>query len=499
MKQVLILHTLIVILALPVVAQENNIFHDRSYWRSNPVLEDVKEKVAEGNDPIQMTSANFDAPSYAMLEETSFEVLRYLIDLQVDPANKSTHDGRNYLMWAAYGGHIDAVKYLIEIGSDIHLVDEHGYSVIPFVATTGGDSQDMYDLLIENGADIKATNRSGANALLLVVKHLSDDLSILDYLQGKGLSLESIDYEGNGLFNYAAITGNQMLMNKAIAWGLPYKEPNKIGGNAMMFASQGYRGSVNELAVFQYLEDLEVPANVLTKEGKTPLHNLAYRAKDLAVFEFFTSRGVDINQADDEGNTLLLNATRGRNMDIVKEFLKEVNDINHQNMDGYSALTYAIRTRQVELVNELVANGAKSDIIDKEGNNLAGHLFSSFSKSNQSAFAALLSTLQGLGVSFVSPQADGNSLVHIAVDKESPYLLEQALALEADLNRKNDNGLTPLHFAVMKAKSPDMVELLIAKGADRNIKTDFDESLYDLAIENELLKQSGFNLESLRK
>ena len=53
-----------------------------------------------------------------------------------------------------------------------------------------------------------------------------------------------------------------------------------------------------------------------------------------------------------------------------------------------------------------------------------------------------------------------------------------------------NDGLTPLHLAAMKAKDVKLLQLLISKGADKKILTDFNESAFDLAKENELLSKS---------
>ena len=66
------------------------------------------------------------------------------------------------------------------------------------------------------------------------------------------------------------------------------------------------------------------------------------------------------------------------------------------------------------------------------------------------------------------------------------------------VNQKNDEGLTPLHIAAMKAKDTDILKFLIAQGADKALKTEFDESVYDLAKENELLQKQNVELNFLQ-
>ena len=480
-------------------AQQTNILLDRAFWRSAPTVAEVQAKVAEGHDPLAMTSAAFDAVTYAMLEHAPYATVIYLLSLHDDPAHKITHDGRNYLMWAAYAGELELARDLIDMGSDIKMYDDHGYNVVAFCATTGQDDPAIYDLLLEHGADVKATNRAGANSLLLIAKHLGDDLTMIDYFVDKGLPLNSVDDAGNGLFNYAAIKGNIPLMEKAIEWGLPHRQRNANGGNAMLFASRGYRGSVNGVEVYEYLAQKGVAANVVTNDGKTPLHNIAFRATDPAIFTFFTERGVDVNQADEAGNTMLLNAIRGGNEAIALKYLPQVADINHQNKDGHSALTFAVRENLTEVATALLRAGADSDIVDADGNNLAGHLFLTFDASRQDAFTEIVALLEQEDVDFRATQAGGNTLLHYAVDRQSAYLVEAALAKGVDINAKNKDGLTPLHYAAMKAKDGALLQLLIEKGADTSITTDFAETVYDLAAENELLTKSGFNPEILKR
>ena len=49
----------------------------------------------------------------------------------------------------------------------------------------------------------------------------------------------------------------------------------------------------------------------------------------------------------------------------------------------------------------------------------------------------------------------------------------------------------------MKAKNLEIISFLLNNGADKNIKTLFDESAYDLASENELLKKANIDLKLL--
>ena len=94
--------------------QNDNVLLDREFWRSSPSVEMVKTKIAEGNDPTAMTGSAFDATTYAILDKAPLASIQYLLDIEGNEVTKSTHDGRNYLIWAAYSGNVELTKDLIK-------------------------------------------------------------------------------------------------------------------------------------------------------------------------------------------------------------------------------------------------------------------------------------------------------------------------------------------------------------------------------------------------
>ena len=66
------------------------------------------------------------------------------------------------------------------------------------------------------------------------------------------------------------------------------------------------------------------------------------------------------------------------------------------------------------------------------------------------------------------------------------------------MNAKNQDGLTALHQAAMTAKDDKILKYLLSNGADKSIKTDFGESVYALAAENELLKKNNIDIQFLK-
>ncbi|GAL78543.1 ankyrin 1 [Algibacter lectus] len=497
MKQ-LIKISLILVCTFNVFAQDANLLRDKKFWANKPSLEKVKQTIKEGNSPSELTAFGFDAVTGSIFAKADFNITKYLLSFEENGVNKLTHDGRTYLFWAAYSGNLELVNYLLKNGAKTDIIDDKGSSPLIFAAAAGQTNTKIYDALIAHGANVLTeTSKDGANALLLLVPKLSD-FEVVNYFEAKGIDLKSKDNYGNGVFNYTAKSGNIDMLKKLVAKGIEYNTINKNGGNAFIFASQGGRGHSNGIEVYNYLESLGVEANVTTKNGTNPLHNVAANTKDIKILDYFIKKGVDVNKQDEDGNTPFIKAAQSNILDIVK-YLEPLNkEINVLNKKGQSALTLAVERNKPEVVEYLLAHNADAKIIDEKGNNLAYHLVNAYSQRNKDDFYKKAELLKAYKVDFSAQQAGNNTLYHIAIEKLDLDLLKFLEPSGIDINAKNSNGLSVLHIAAMKSKDDSILKYLIAQGADKTALTEFNESVFDLAQENELLKANSININFLK-
>ncbi len=484
-KKLLFLGLICIINALN--AQSKNVFMGRNFWKTNPTIAQVDQQIVEGNSPTKLSRAGFDAVVYSILRNADTSVIKHLLSKKGNDVNKLTHDGRTYIFWASYKNNISIVEYLLKNGAKTDVIDDKGYSILNFTAAAGVENIALYDLLIRHGANVLTDKTpKGANALLLIIPNLTN-FKMVDYFISKGLKLNSTDKDGNGVFNYAAQKGNKKMLNMLVHKGVPYKTLNKNGGNAMLFASRGSRNGYNTLEFFKYLENLGVQPNITNKEGKTPLYNLAYRNKDVATLNYFINKGIDVNQADEKGNTALLNAVSTNSLEAIKLFTSTTKNINHKNKNGQSALTKALRNNS-DVVQFIINRNADVSVIDKKGNHLGYYLFNNFDTKKIQEFKNKLALLEAKGLNVAKPQKNKNTLYHFAVDKRNLSMLKFIKTYKIDINAKNHEGFTALQKAVMTAKNATIAKYLITNGADKTVTTDFSETLYDLATENEALK-----------
>ncbi|SCX99044.1 Ankyrin repeat [Nonlabens sp. Hel1_33_55] len=480
-----------------MVAQENNVFMDRDFWKGNPDLETVKQKIADGNDAQALNSNAFDATIYAILANTNNDVVKYLLSLEGNPVDKKTHDSRIYLHWAAYAGTVDIVNHLLDLGASVTAQDSHGYTPLEFAVNAGQDDEALFNAFENNGVNLtEQKTEYGANLLLLAAPNLKSEKE-LDFFLNKGFELGSKDNVGNGIFAYASKKGSIEFLNVLVERGADYKSLNDQSGNAFLYAAQGARGYSNPLEVYEFLQGLGLEPNIVTTDGYTPLHSLAYNTTDSAIFKLFLDAGANVNQKDRDGNTPFLNAASRNELEIVQLLSKDVIDFNAKNKSGQTALMLATQRNNSQVVEFLLINDSDAFAKDDKGNTIAHYLIASYNNRNAEAFESKLQLLQDKGVKMNLTQAEGNTLLHLAAQENNLDLLKRVSAFEIDINQKNDEGLTALHIAAMKAQDDQMMKYLIAQGASTKIKTDFDETVQDLAKENELLQQQNTTLNFL--
>ncbi|MFV5702729.1 ankyrin repeat domain-containing protein [Flavobacterium sp. XS2P12] len=486
-----------------VSAQQKNTLLEQSFWKTTPDVNAVKAEIAKGNSPSASTPNAFDATVIAINNDAPAATIKFLLEQSGNEVTKSTHDNRIYLHWAANKGNLEIVEYLIAKGSDINLEDSQGTTPITFAANSGQNNIAVYEALFKAGIDPKKKYRDGLNLLLMAIPS-DKNLTLSNYFVSKGLSLAAVDDDGNTAFNYAARTGNVALLKNLLEKGVKYND------NALIVAAQGSRREANTLETYKYLvEELKLKPTVTSKTGETVLHFLVSKPKQTEIINYFLSKGVDANKADNEGNTPLMVAAGSREIAALELLLPIAKNNNLQNGKGESALTMAVKSGTPEAVTLLLSKGANTNVQDKDENNLGYYLIQSYrpqmgrgpeaaNAPKQDPFEAKIKLLQDKGLNLATPQKDGSTLYHFAIVKNDLTLLKKITDLNIDVNAKNKDGLTALHKAAMISKDDIILKYLVSIGAKKEITTDFEESAYALAKENESLTKNNVSLEFLK-
>ena len=283
--------------------------------------------------------------------------------------------------------------------------------------------------------------------------------------------------------------------------------------SALLEASQ----SGNNEAV-QFLISLGVNVNNRNSAGRTALM-LACAARHEEVVQTLLSAGSKVNIQDNAGHTALIFACVSGSLVVIRSLLSAKADPNLQNRNGNTAMHLACSMGNTELVNLLVKFNANPVIPNSKGetafmisitnNSLdivtglidlipSTHIESAVITSCRLGYPSISSLLirhlqlssQVLDFFIASLDGDTTSLkqqltqsgidpnttlisditpLMIASSCEHIEVLECLLQAEADVNSKDEDGYTPLAYAITGSKSLTVIQRLLESGANPNI------------------------------
>lgn len=488
----------LLMLSTSLVAQQKNVFHDQNFWRTSPTLATIQAEIQKGNSPSAMSANDFDAVSMAINNNASTEVIKFLFEHEGNSISKTTNHSRTYLHWAAARGNAEIVTFLIEKGANVQALDSHFDPPLVFASNFGMTNPAVFDAFEKAGIDLKQRLKNGATYMMLGAAY-DEGAKLIDYLISKGLKLSDLDENGATVFDYAARTGNITHMQALIKKGL--KPTNK----ALLFAAQGTRRASNGVDVYKYLiENLKLKPSVLDADGNNMLHLIARKQNQMETVNYLISKGLNPNAISKEGNNMLILAAGGMDSELVHFLLHKTPNVNIQNNKGESALTSAITTGSVDIAKMLLSHKANVQVKDIKGNNLAYYLIQSYrparagSTQTTDIFSEKLNLLKSMGLNVTAPQKDKSTLYHLAAQKDDLELFKKIAHLGIDINAKNDEEMTVLHKIALTAQNDKILKFLVSKNADKTIETEFGETAFDLAEQNEYLKNAKVDISFLK-
>jgi ankyrin repeat protein len=471
-------------------------------------------------------------PLFYGVERGNIKTVRLLLERGATP-NAKDFWGMTPLMLAAKLNdrvRFEMVQMLVHAKADVDAESLHGDTAIQLAADAGFTDTVLF--LAERGT--RASVKSGLNLALLKAAQrgtLSDVITLLNHGANPNTQPRALNSSGEIVFKgdtpliEAATHGQSRVVSALLEAGA---DPNLSGhrGRTALLASIQQRAEMTKL-----LLDRGANPNVKEDSGKTPLMHavvsIMSETQRAETMELLIKGGADVNAKDNAGNSVaqlalasgnlaavaILTekgasldakgksqaaaefAARNRFPDVAKLLLDDENlngkdkngltalmrvaqrghapmlrmllylgsQVNLQDHNGMTALMYAARYRYTDAVKALLAAGAFPNTTDKKGT------------------TALIMAIPTYAVAMY-PDTH-----RWARGSESPVTVRALLEGGAYPHSTDADGLTPLIFAAGRGQA-DIVKLLLAAGANPNVKGPYGISAYHVAAGEDVIE-----------
>ncbi|MBI5684164.1 MAG: ankyrin repeat domain-containing protein [Verrucomicrobia bacterium] len=281
-----------------------------------------------------------------------------------------------------------------------------------------------------------------------------------------------------GELHYAAASGNVAKMKLLLA-----NNPKLANENCEDFGSplhQAIRFGKKEAATFLLLNKAD--ANARDTSGFAPLHWVSidglHRDIGKELVELLLTHNADINvKSRAGGGTPLHLAVSEENFVVAETLLAHKADVNARDNYGERPLDRATRNAGLnpKMVELLRKYGAMKG---------AGAIHRAVDFGDAAEVKRLLAEQPDV-VNEKSPRTkEGVMPIQVAVIARHNEILELLLARNADVNAKDDIGLTALHWAA-RWRNKGAARLLLANKADVNAKDNYGHTPVDAAEQNQ--------------
>jgi ankyrin len=278
----------------------------------------------------------------------------------------------------------------------------------------------------------------------------------------------------------------KFLLEKNISCALT----NREGETALHTACRVFSLDIIHLLVLK-----STNLKAVTRHSYTPLHYIALQRDATSLIPIFVKKGAPVDAQDSRGWTALHIATYLGHVNMVKKLIATGADATLITNDGNNALHIAAHRNFITLVHVLSAK------IDNAAVNHSG-LTPLHVATCDGHIEVMEFLLRNKTIAKIPSSLGARNALHFACLSNQLGAINLLIARRFDLNVKDENGDTPLHFTCANGENYyDAAQLLLLNKADANIMNNRGETPFHLAICSgylptiELLKQYGAKID----
>jgi len=385
---------------------------------------------------------------------------------------------------------ISEIDSCIALGNDITELNSYKFDPVCWAILEKVSIKTIKYLISIDGNGVNKRTHDGRTYIFWAA--YKNNVELMEYLVQKGAHMDIIDSHGYSLINFSATTGqlNTKIYDLCFVQGADiHKQLNNDGANPLLLIVP-FVQSPDQLT---YFIEKGLTLQSLDKFGNNAF-SYACKTANFKIMEYLLKQ--EVNPKSNNGNAVIFACKGTRSSSNSIQVFKYLDSLNvnmiAKNEKNQNALhLLALRTKDINIIDFLLSKNVPINAIDNDGNS---PLANSVKRNSPEMITHLIKN----GADLSYKDKSGNSLMHIAVDRSSEIVVNLLKKHNCNLNAYNNDGLTPFHLAAMKSKNDKLLKFLIELGANKELKTSFGESAYDLASENELLNNAKINIEFLK-
>ena len=458
-----------------------------------------------GADPNSVDHDGDTCLHKAVFWTCSKGVLQALVD---QGANVHATNGKNEtaLLVACLKGNEDAISVMLTVGADPNIVDADGDTCL-HNAVFQDCSKEALQALVDQGANVNA--RNGYDQTALSVAFAKRNEKAISVILTAGADPNIVDADGDTCLHRAVYQGfSKEVLHSLVVHGANVNATNNKHKTALSVALACSRK--NENAIHVILTGGADPA-IIDANGDTCLHKAAFQNCSREILQALVDQGANVNAtnskretalsvaclkghedaisiiltagadpniADAEGDACLYKAVfQGCSKEILQALVDQCTNVNATNSKHETALSVAFSNRNEDAISALVSAGADPNIVDDDGDTgLHKAVFPGFS---EKVLQALVS--HNANVNATSQENQTAVLLACAYGQDSKTRV--LLDAGADPNIANTHGNTCLHYAADDDCPKDVLQAIIAHGADVNAQNQMNQTALLLACE----------------
>ncbi|KAG6368663.1 hypothetical protein INS49_002876 [Diaporthe citri] len=382
------------------------------------------------------------------------DLCKLLLEFKADP-NFAHHDSmRPPLMIAAADGNLDIATLLIRSGADVNKAWKKENLVrqsLGFAAWHG--HAEIVRALLDNGADPNAVDERDWTALLLAAGEGHIEIVRLLCAHGAGLDLGG-GPAGNTPLHVA--TEYPDIVSILLESGADASKTNASSAIPLALAIK-----YNHLATMNLLisHGKASRADISHPSVKAELLNLKdWDSNSEERLSTLLEAGVDVNMTNSDNTSLVMLAMLNSE-EAVRTVLEYGPDLSNRNMDGDTVLTMINKDTTVGSIKRVLRLGAQLDVEDNDG---WSPLMWAISAENWDVLEYLM-TIEVVRSKVNLPRRNEGSVLQFACHEGNVRAVKVLLEHGADIDMATEVG-TPITEAIVR-RNDAVVQLLLQRGA----------------------------------